>query len=245
VALSHGQSTPDVLLAEVSARQHCSAFRKCIDLPWAPVGLRSSTFHAPIRRATASAVASLIHSCSAAPCRYRLSPDAADRVVGPPSQCVLGGWAHWHPSRPPSLASLTNTSVTAPCLTGLALDRDLAAAGCGVHGISAGCLARVLTGVDLDHHRSPDHWFHASNDISSHCHNLQARSVHVGDAESQWLLGQARARNLPLVLMSATGGAGEVMKGIELGAVDYLEKPVSLDKLRNIWQHVVRKVGGA
>ena len=72
---------------------------------------------------------------------------------------------------------------------------------------------------------------------------LQARSVDVGDAESQWLLGQARARNLPLVLMSASGGAGEVMKGIELGAVDYLEKPVSLDKLRNIWQHVVRKVG--
>jgi DNA-binding response OmpR family regulator len=73
--------------------------------------------------------------------------------------------------------------------------------------------------------------------------HLQARSVHVGDADSQWLLGQARARNLPLVLMSATGGAGEVMKGIELGAVDYLEKPVSLPKLRNIWQHVVRKVG--
>ena len=69
--------------------------------------------------------------------------------------------------------------------------------------------------------------------------------MHVGDADSQWLLGQARARNLPLVLTSATGGAGEVMKGIELGAVDYLEKPVSLPKLRNIWQHVVRKVGTA
>ena len=32
-----------------------------------------------------------------------------------------------------------------------------------------------------------------------------------------------------------------VMHGIELGAVDVLEKPLSSLKLRNIWQHVVRK----
>ena len=31
------------------------------------------------------------------------------------------------------------------------------------------------------------------------------------------------------------------MKGIELGAVDFLEMPISPLKLRNIWQHVVRK----
>ncbi len=67
--------------------------------------------------------------------------------------------------------------------------------------------------------------------------------MHVGDGDSQWLLSQARARSLPLVLMSDSGSTGEVMKGIELGAVDYLEKPVSPLKLRNIWQHVVRKVG--
>lgn len=67
--------------------------------------------------------------------------------------------------------------------------------------------------------------------------------MHPGEADSQWLLAQARARHLPLVLMSEGGGPGDVMKGIELGAVDYLEKPVSLPKLRNIWQHVVRKVG--
>lgn len=47
---------------------------------------------------------------------------------------------------------------------------------------------------------------------------------------------------LPLVLMSEGGSANEVWKSIELGAVEYLEKPLSLLKLRNIWQHVVRKV---
>ena len=47
---------------------------------------------------------------------------------------------------------------------------------------------------------------------------------------------------MPLVLMSSTSGPDEVMKGIELGAVDFLETPVSQLKLRNIWQHVVRKV---
>lgn len=47
---------------------------------------------------------------------------------------------------------------------------------------------------------------------------------------------------LPLVLMSEGGSATEVLKSIELGAVEYIEKPLSLLKLRNIWQHVVRKV---
>lgn len=49
---------------------------------------------------------------------------------------------------------------------------------------------------------------------------------------------------LPLVLMSEACSATEVLKSIELGAVEYIEKPLSLLKLRNIWQHVVRKVCG-
>ena len=47
---------------------------------------------------------------------------------------------------------------------------------------------------------------------------------------------------MPLVLMSEGGSANQVWKSIELGAVEYLEKPLSQLKLRNIWQHVVRKV---
>ena len=47
---------------------------------------------------------------------------------------------------------------------------------------------------------------------------------------------------MPLILMSEGGSANEVWKSIQLGAVEYLEKPLSQLKLRNIWQHVVRKV---
>ena len=46
----------------------------------------------------------------------------------------------------------------------------------------------------------------------------------------------------PLVLMSDKGSStDDVWRGIELGAADVLERPLSSLKLRNIWQHVVRK----
>lgn len=41
--------------------------------------------------------------------------------------------------------------------------------------------------------------------------------------------------------MSGDGDTDVVMKGITHGACDYLLKPVRLEELRNIWQHVVRK----
>lgn len=51
------------------------------------------------------------------------------------------------------------------------------------------------------------------------------------------------ASHLPLVLMSEkSSSTDDVWRGIELGAADVLEKPLSSLKLRNIWQHVVRKV---
>ena len=42
-------------------------------------------------------------------------------------------------------------------------------------------------------------------------------------------------------VMSANGETSAVMKGITHGACDYLLKPVRLEELKNIWQHVVRK----
>lgn len=42
--------------------------------------------------------------------------------------------------------------------------------------------------------------------------------------------------------MSADGRTSAVMKGIRHGACDYLIKPVREEELRNIWQHVVRKM---
>jgi two-component response regulator (ARR-B family) len=41
--------------------------------------------------------------------------------------------------------------------------------------------------------------------------------------------------------MSADGETDLVMKGITHGACDYLLKPVRLEELRNIWQHVIRR----
>ena len=41
--------------------------------------------------------------------------------------------------------------------------------------------------------------------------------------------------------MSADDSKSVVMKGVTHGACDYLIKPVRIEALRNIWQHVVRK----
>lgn len=41
--------------------------------------------------------------------------------------------------------------------------------------------------------------------------------------------------------MSADDSKSVVLKGVTHGAVDYLIKPVRMEALKNIWQHVVRK----
>lgn len=45
----------------------------------------------------------------------------------------------------------------------------------------------------------------------------------------------------PLVLMSEDSDESQVLSGIKLGACDFLDKPLSTLKLKNIWQHVVRR----
>lgn len=42
-------------------------------------------------------------------------------------------------------------------------------------------------------------------------------------------------------VMSADGRTSAVMRGIRHGACDYLIKPVRIEELKNIWQHVIRK----
>jgi hypothetical protein len=49
-------------------------------------------------------------------------------------------------------------------------------------------------------------------------------------------------KGLPCILMGESPSPTEVMQSISLGAVDFLAKPVSQLKLRNIWQHTVRKM---
>ncbi|KAI3513855.1 hypothetical protein L1887_12061 [Cichorium endivia] len=47
--------------------------------------------------------------------------------------------------------------------------------------------------------------------------------------------------DLPVIMLSGNSDPKLVMKGITHGACDYLVKPVRLEELRNIWQHVVRR----
>ena len=70
---------------------------------------------------------------------------------------------------------------------------------------------------------------------------LQAKCLGpVGSSQPELLTAAAA---LPVILTAETAGsADDVWKGIHLGAVEVLEKPLSSLKLQNIWQHVVRRV---
>lgn len=47
--------------------------------------------------------------------------------------------------------------------------------------------------------------------------------------------------DLPFIMLSGNDDRERVMKGVMKGACDYLVKPIRLEELKNIWQHVVRK----
>lgn len=53
------------------------------------------------------------------------------------------------------------------------------------------------------------------------------------------------AKDLPTIMTSNIHCLNTMMKCIALGAVEFLHKPLSEDKLRNIWQHVVHKAFNA
>ncbi|XP_071698622.1 two-component response regulator ARR2-like [Rutidosis leptorrhynchoides] len=66
--------------------------------------------------------------------------------------------------------------------------------------------------------------------------------VHMPDMDGFKLLERIGLEmDLPVIMMSADDGQSLVMKGITHGACDYLIKPIRIEELRNIWQHVVRK----
>ncbi|XP_010429508.1 PREDICTED: two-component response regulator ARR12-like [Camelina sativa] len=46
--------------------------------------------------------------------------------------------------------------------------------------------------------------------------------------------------DLPVIMLSVHSDPKYVMKGVTHGACDYLLKPVRIEELKNIWQHVVR-----
>ncbi|XP_009346208.2 two-component response regulator ARR1 [Pyrus x bretschneideri] len=66
--------------------------------------------------------------------------------------------------------------------------------------------------------------------------------VHMPDMDGFKLLEHVGLEmDLPVIMMSADDGKSVVMKGVTHGACDYLIKPVRIEALKNIWQHVLRK----
>ncbi|XP_058078235.1 two-component response regulator ORR21-like isoform X2 [Magnolia sinica] len=66
--------------------------------------------------------------------------------------------------------------------------------------------------------------------------------VHMPDMDGFRLLEHVGLEmDLPVIMMSADGRTSAVMRGIKHGACDYLIKPVRIEELKNIWQHVIRK----
>ncbi|XP_071708634.1 two-component response regulator ARR2-like isoform X2 [Rutidosis leptorrhynchoides] len=66
--------------------------------------------------------------------------------------------------------------------------------------------------------------------------------VHMPDMDGFKLLEHIGLEmDLPVIMMSADDGQSLVLKGITHGACDYLIKPIRIEELRNIWQHMVRK----
>ncbi|XP_060171855.1 two-component response regulator ARR12-like [Lycium barbarum] len=72
--------------------------------------------------------------------------------------------------------------------------------------------------------------------------DLVISDVHMPDMDGFKLLELVGLEmDLPVIMLSANSDTRLVMKGISHGACDYLVKPVRIEELRNIWQHVVRR----
>ncbi|KAJ9154569.1 hypothetical protein P3X46_027889 [Hevea brasiliensis] len=73
-------------------------------------------------------------------------------------------------------------------------------------------------------------------------YDIVISDVHMPDMDGFKLLEHIGLEmDLPVIMMSADDGKNVVMKGVTHGACDYLIKPVRIEALKNIWQHVVRK----
>ncbi|EPS66651.1 hypothetical protein M569_08125, partial [Genlisea aurea] len=72
--------------------------------------------------------------------------------------------------------------------------------------------------------------------------DLVISDVHMPDMDGFKLLELVGLEmDLPVIMLSANSDPKLVLKGVTHGACDYLVKPVRLEELKNIWQHVIRR----
>eukprot|EP00803_Ostreobium_quekettii_P008117 evm.model.scf_3052.1 EVM.evm.TU.scf_3052.1 scf_3052:844-2765(-) len=72
--------------------------------------------------------------------------------------------------------------------------------------------------------------------------DLVLSDVFMPDMDGFKLLGRIGLElGLPVIMMSSSGDTDVVLKGVTHGAVDFLIKPVRVEELRNVWQHMVRR----
>uniref|UniRef100_A0A5B7ATR7 Putative two-component response regulator-like APRR2 n=1 Tax=Davidia involucrata TaxID=16924 RepID=A0A5B7ATR7_DAVIN len=79
---------------------------------------------------------------------------------------------------------------------------------------------------------------------SSESYHVAIVEVSTGNSHGRFEFLQT-TKDLPTIMTSNMQCLSTMMKCIALGAVEFLLKPLSEDKLRNIWQHVVHKAFNA
>ncbi|KQJ82939.1 hypothetical protein BRADI_5g12160v3 [Brachypodium distachyon] len=76
--------------------------------------------------------------------------------------------------------------------------------------------------------------------------DLVISELHMPDIDAFKLLRHIAVElGIPVIVLSAYEDTETVMKGLSSGACCYLAKPASTEKLKNIWQHVLRRKGEA
>ncbi|XP_074294751.1 uncharacterized protein LOC141622636 [Silene latifolia] len=66
-------------------------------------------------------------------------------------------------------------------------------------------------------------------------------NVYIDEMDGFKLLEAGRELDIPVIMISASESRDIILKGVRYGAVDYLIKPIRLEVVKTIWQHVYRK----